>query len=213
MFAAEDAVLPIGALVGLIFILCGLAFKLGAVPFHMWTPDVYEGAPTPVTAFFAAAPKVAAIGLTLRVVSQPFGELDSRMAAGAGAGLDRLDAAGCLRRHRPDQHQAADGLFRHRPHGLRPGGCRRRQPGRHPWRADLYGDLSGDHARYLCLHPDDAPQGPLCRNHRRSRRPVEEPAAGRRWRSPSSCSRWPASRRWPASSASSTSSWRQSMPA
>ncbi len=65
--------LPLGALVGLVFIAAGLAFKLGAVPFHMWTPDVYEGAPTPVTAFFAAAPKIAAMGLTIRVFIEPFG--------------------------------------------------------------------------------------------------------------------------------------------
>ncbi len=62
-----------GVLIGLVFIAAGLAFKLAAVPFHMWTPDVYEGAPTPVTAFLAAAPKVAAMGLTLRVFYQPFG--------------------------------------------------------------------------------------------------------------------------------------------
>ncbi len=63
----------IGALIGLVFIAAGLAFKIAAVPFHMWTPDVYEGAPTPVTAFLAAAPKVAAMGLTLRVFYEPFG--------------------------------------------------------------------------------------------------------------------------------------------
>jgi NADH-quinone oxidoreductase subunit N len=62
-----------GALFGLIFVLSGLAFKISAVPFHMWTPDVYEGAPTPVTAFFATAPKVAAVGLTARVVFEVFG--------------------------------------------------------------------------------------------------------------------------------------------
>ena len=67
--------LGLGALAGLVFITAGLAFKLSAVPFHMWAPDVYEGAPTPVTAFFAAAPKVAAIGLTLRVMMQPFGSV------------------------------------------------------------------------------------------------------------------------------------------
>jgi NADH-quinone oxidoreductase subunit N len=65
--------LPLGALVGLVFIVAGLAFKMAAVPFHMWTPDVYEGAPSPVTAFMAGAPKVAAIGLTLRVLMGPFG--------------------------------------------------------------------------------------------------------------------------------------------
>jgi NADH-quinone oxidoreductase subunit N len=53
----------------------GLAFKISAVPFHMWTPDVYEGAPTPVTAFFAAAPKVAAVALMARVLGGPFGDL------------------------------------------------------------------------------------------------------------------------------------------
>ncbi|MBN9071414.1 MAG: NADH-quinone oxidoreductase subunit NuoN [Rhizobiales bacterium] len=62
----------LGVLFGLIFILAGLTFKISAVPFHMWTPDVYEGAPTPVTAFFAVAPKVATMALILRVVLQAF---------------------------------------------------------------------------------------------------------------------------------------------
>ncbi|WP_308516662.1 NADH-quinone oxidoreductase subunit NuoN [Sphingomonas flavescens] len=57
----------LGLLFGLVFILAGLAFKISAVPFHMWTPDVYEGAPTPVTAFFASAPKVAAVLLATRL--------------------------------------------------------------------------------------------------------------------------------------------------
>jgi NADH-quinone oxidoreductase subunit N len=62
----------IGLIFGLVFIIAGLAFKVSAVPFHMWTPDVYEGSPTPVTAFFAAAPKVAAIALFTRVMLGPF---------------------------------------------------------------------------------------------------------------------------------------------
>ncbi|WP_150524853.1 NADH-quinone oxidoreductase subunit NuoN [Roseibium sediminis] len=62
----------IGVVIGLVFMLAGLVFKISAVPFHMWTPDVYEGAPTPVTAFFAAAPKVAAMGLLVRVVIEAF---------------------------------------------------------------------------------------------------------------------------------------------
>ena len=57
------------------FLIAGLAFKVSAVPFHMWTPDVYEGAPTPVTAFFATAPKIAAMALLLRVMMGPFGDL------------------------------------------------------------------------------------------------------------------------------------------
>ena len=64
-----------GLIVGIVFVLVGLAFKISAVPFHMWTPDVYEGAPTPVTTFFATAPKVAAMGLLLRVMATPFGNL------------------------------------------------------------------------------------------------------------------------------------------
>ena len=64
---------PLGLLFGLVFIVSGLAFKVSAVPFHMWTPDVYEGAPTPITAFFATAPKMAAMGLFARVVHDAFG--------------------------------------------------------------------------------------------------------------------------------------------
>jgi NADH-quinone oxidoreductase subunit N len=71
--AALDGPLSTGALFGLIFVLAGLAFKISAVPFHMWTPDVYEGAPTPVTTFFATAPKVAALALTMRVALGAFG--------------------------------------------------------------------------------------------------------------------------------------------
>jgi NADH-quinone oxidoreductase subunit N len=65
-FAREGAP-SLGLLFGLVFLLAGIAFKISAVPFHMWTPDVYEGAPTPVTAFFASAPKVAAVLLATRV--------------------------------------------------------------------------------------------------------------------------------------------------
>ncbi|HYN45073.1 MAG TPA: NADH-quinone oxidoreductase subunit NuoN [Allosphingosinicella sp.] len=62
-----------GQLFGIVFVLAGLAFKIAAVPFHMWTPDVYEGAPTPVTAFFASAPKVAAMALLVRVSVEALG--------------------------------------------------------------------------------------------------------------------------------------------
>ena len=64
-----------GVIVGMVFVLVGLAFKVSAVPFHMWTPDVYEGAPTSVTVFFATAPKVAAMSLLMRVMCGPFGHL------------------------------------------------------------------------------------------------------------------------------------------
>ncbi len=70
--AAAAKVPSIGLVFGLVFLFAGLAFKVSAVPFHMWTPDVYEGAPTPVTAFFAAAPKVAAVALFIRVAIEAF---------------------------------------------------------------------------------------------------------------------------------------------
>jgi len=67
-----------GTIIGIVFVLVGLAFKISAAPFHMWTPDVYEGAPTPVTALFGTAPKVAAMALMLSVMLGPFGHLLSQ---------------------------------------------------------------------------------------------------------------------------------------
>lgn len=74
LFAEGDNA-GIGLVTGIVLIAVGIAFKCSAVPFHMWTPDVYEGAPTPVTAFFAVAPKIAAIVLFVRVMTGPFGGL------------------------------------------------------------------------------------------------------------------------------------------
>ncbi|RDD62150.1 NADH-quinone oxidoreductase subunit NuoN [Ferruginivarius sediminum] len=68
----------VGLVVGVVFVIAGLAFKVSAVPFHMWTPDVYEGAPTAVTAFFSTAPKTAAIALFVRVMMGPFGDLTAQ---------------------------------------------------------------------------------------------------------------------------------------
>lgn len=70
---AQGGHVSLGLLFGLVFLISGMAFKVSAVPFHMWTPDVYEGAPTPVTAFFATAPKVAAMALFARVLHDAFG--------------------------------------------------------------------------------------------------------------------------------------------
>jgi NADH-quinone oxidoreductase subunit N len=71
--AAFDGTPSTGVLFGIVFVFVGLAFKIAAVPFHMWTPDVYEGAPTPVTMFFASAPNVAALALLMRVSLDAFG--------------------------------------------------------------------------------------------------------------------------------------------
>ncbi|MCH2038695.1 MAG: NADH-quinone oxidoreductase subunit NuoN [Rickettsiales bacterium] len=70
-------VIPIVAIVGLVLILVGLCFKISAVPFHMWTPDVYQGVPTPVTAFFAAAPKIATFAFLIRILNDTFGFIEN----------------------------------------------------------------------------------------------------------------------------------------
>ena len=70
--AAVSTSPPIGVIFGLVFVLAALAFKMSAAPFHMWTPDVYQGAPTPVTAFFASAAKMAAVAITVRIVITAF---------------------------------------------------------------------------------------------------------------------------------------------
>ncbi|MBM3574078.1 MAG: NADH-quinone oxidoreductase subunit NuoN, partial [Alphaproteobacteria bacterium] len=75
LFAETGGVAPIGLIIGIVFLCAGLCFKVSAVPFHMWTPDVYEGAPTPVTAFFAIAPKIAAIALFTHTLLGPFADL------------------------------------------------------------------------------------------------------------------------------------------
>jgi NADH-quinone oxidoreductase subunit N len=70
-----------GTVIGIVFVLVGLAFKISAAPFHMWTPDVYEGAPTPVTALFGTAPKVAAMALFVSVMLGPFGHVAGQWQA------------------------------------------------------------------------------------------------------------------------------------
>ena len=78
LFTTAEGTPSIGVVIGVVFVVAGLAFKVSAVPFHMWTPDVYEGAPTPVTALFAVAPKIAAMALFVRVMVGPFGELGAQ---------------------------------------------------------------------------------------------------------------------------------------
>ena len=140
------------------FIVAGLAFKMAAVPFHMWTPDVYEGAPSPVTAFMAAAPKVAAIGLTLRVLLGPFGDWAAQwqqvvvvlaiasMVLGAFAAIGQTN----IKRLMAYRGIANIGFALV---GVAAGTTGRRQRG-----AGLHGDLPGHDARHLRLHPADAPR-------------------------------------------------------
>ena len=87
----------IGLVFGLVFLFAGFCFKVSAVPFHMWTPDVYEGAPTPVTAFFAAAPKIAAMAIFARATITAFPGDHHAMAADRGVRLHCLHGARRLR--------------------------------------------------------------------------------------------------------------------
>ena len=184
-----------GLVVGIVFVLVGLAFKVSAVPFHMWTPDVYEGAPTPVTVFFATAPEGRGDGAAAAGDGDVVRLAGRRVAAPGGDRVDRLDAAGCVRRDRADQHQAADGIFLDRPYGLcadRPRGRHGRRRARH---AGLHGHLRVHDRRHLRLHHGDAAEGAS---------PVEQIAdlsgsGGERsrrwrWRWRCSCSAWPAFR-------------------
>ena len=173
----------IGLVFGLVFLLAGLCFKVSAVPFHMWTPDVYEGAPTPVTAFFASAPKVAALAIFTRVALTAFPERDPAMATDRRVRCDCIDGAGLVRGDRPKEHQTADGLFLDRAHGVRAGragrGHRRGRAGRHR----VHCDLCRHDAWLLRRHSGDEAQRPSCRDHRGLRRAVaNQPAAGFRLR-------------------------------
>lgn len=82
-YALQGKAPPLGLIIGLVFVLAGAAFKISAVPFHMWTPDVYEGAPTPISAFFATASKIAAVAMIVRLTITAFGGAEAASAAGA----------------------------------------------------------------------------------------------------------------------------------
>ncbi len=143
----------VGLLFGLVLMITGLAFKVSAVPFHMWTPDVYEGSPTPVTAFFATAPKVAAVAMFARGSVRRVRRRGGRLAADPVLPVARLDVPRRGRRDRAAQHQAADGLFLDRPHGLRADGSRRGDRLGGAVAAHLPRDLRHDERRHLRLHP------------------------------------------------------------
>ena len=169
----------IGVLFGLVFVLAGLAFKISAVPFHMWTPDVYEGAPTPVTTFFATAPKVAAMAVLVRSHGHRLSRHRRRLAPDRHLRFDRLDGPRRLCRYRPGQFQTHDGLFVDRQYGIRAGRPRGRHGRGRAKRHRLYGDLRGDDPWDLCRHSVDAAL--LAARSRRS--PISRALRGpiRRW--------------------------------
>ena len=109
---------------GLALVLVGLLFKVSAAPFHNWTPDVYQGSPTPITAFMASCTKVAAFGALLRVLVTRVLRLDVGLAADHLGGCDRLDGGGRRPRCHPDRHQTRPRLLLDRARRLHPGRLR-----------------------------------------------------------------------------------------
>ena len=167
----------LGLLFGLVFLLAGLAFKISAVPFHMWTPDVYEGAPTPVTAFFASAPKVAAVLLATRVCVDALGPATDAwrqiviFAALASIFLGAIAAYGQTNIKRLLAYSSINNVG-FALIGLAAGGAAGRLVG-----AVLHGGLCRDDARRLPVRAVDARRGgPAGREHRQPVGPVADPA-------------------------------------
>ena len=113
-------------LIGIAMAAVGLAFKTSIAPFHQWTPDVYQGAPTPITAFMAVATKAAAFAVFLRFFVEALGPQVDQWAAGAGRAGGDLDRRRQRRRARPELAEAAARLLRRRPGRLHAGRHRRR---------------------------------------------------------------------------------------
>ena len=151
-----------GLIVGMVFLLAGLAFKISAAPFHMWTPDVYEGAPTPVTALFAIAPKVAAMTLILNVTYGAFGAIAFQWGQVIMAFGCCLDACWRFGRDYAEQHQTYDGIFLNCSYGLCAlWPCRRLSRGGN-WCDSLYDDLYHHGCCDFRYHLADAPRWRAC---------------------------------------------------
>ena len=131
-----------GLAIGFILIFAALGFKIGAVPFHAWIPDTYQGAPTPVTAFLSIAPKVAALAILLRMFFVALGFIQAHVGVALCHGLDLFDDLRQHRGHRPKKHQTTVGLFGDRAnwkyHDWISGGNQARQRRHHVLPTDLY---------------------------------------------------------------------------
>ena len=107
-----------GAVFGIVFIMVGLAFKVSAAPFHMWTPDVYEGSPTSVTSFFALVPKIAAIAVFIRFMYVPFINVINQWQTIIIFFINCINDIRCCSSHRTKQYKKIDGLQHHWSYGL-----------------------------------------------------------------------------------------------
>ena len=108
---ADASTFPLALAMGLALLAVGVFFKIAAVPFHYWTPDAYQGSPTPVTGYLSVGPKVAAFALILRLFVEALAPLRGRVGARRHHRLDRHDDGGEPRRSRPGQHQADAGVL------------------------------------------------------------------------------------------------------
>ncbi len=209
--AASEEAISLGVIVGITFIIAGLAFKISAVPFHMWTPDVYEGAPTAVTAFFANAPKIAAMALIIRVLMGPFGDLASEwqqiiifvsiasMLLAAFAAINQTNIKRLMA-------YSSIGHVGYMLVGLAAG----TEAGVQGIVIYLTIYLAMNVGTFACILSMRRSEGMV--EEIEDLKGLSKPIPTWPRRCCSSCSRWRASRRWPASSASSTSSWRRSRP-
>ena len=136
------------ALLAFVFLAIGFGFKVSAAPFHMWTPDVYQGAPTPVTAFMSAATKVAAFVALIRVLDVAFQPLHVGLDAGdlGAGGRSRWWSAACSRSRRPTSSGCWRTPASRRPGSSSPASCRPRAD-RDPLGAVLPGGVRADDAR------------------------------------------------------------------
>jgi len=133
-----------GIIAGMVFLLCGLAFKISAAPFHMWTPDVYEGSPTPVTGFFAAAPKFAAMALIARLLVGPYSACRNVYVRRRNWCFDA------------NKHQTSYGLFFNRQYGICACCTLCWNTGRRQRHADFHEHIYHHRHRYLCLYSANA---------------------------------------------------------
>ena len=121
---------------GVLMVLVGFCFKVAAVPFHMWSPDAYDGAPTPITAFMSMAPKAASLAAFLRVFGTGFNGVSTDWVAPLSFVAAASMILGNIAALRAADHEAPAGLFQHRPRGLHAAGrAGRRQPRRAPRRS------------------------------------------------------------------------------
>ena len=165
----------LGVVLGLVFLVVAVAFKFGAVPFHMWVPDVYTGAPTAVTLFLSTVPKIASFALAFRLLAHGLGSVGATWQDMLDAARGAVDGVRQRRRHRADQSQAHARVFGHRQRRLHPARFRRRLRSRIRSRAVLHHRLRDHDARLVRRARAREPPG------LRSRRPrsLQGPAQAR----------------------------------